>query len=75
MVFGKPSRKPSELVPLGDLAPTREIKGGNHRRVFGTTPIDEGTRRNEMKQVPKTLPTPKTKDLPPRKDIKGGRLI
>jgi hypothetical protein len=62
----KPS-KPRDVVTLADLSPRNRVTGGSERRVFGAEgpsgPAQEqrGTRKA-------------TKDLPPGKNVKGGKL-
>jgi len=90
------------VVPLTDLAPTREVMGGSQRRVFGTDAVDSQLRSSAMKKktgadLPPSKPvkgggaysandnttlirkakpaSSKKKDLPARKDVKGGKKI
>jgi hypothetical protein len=68
MTFRKPSDK-RDVIPLADLAPVREIKGGSSQRVFGMDSTME-IRRDAM--ATKT----KGKDLTPKSPtkIRGGRV-
>ena len=62
-----------DIVTLADLSPRREVRGGNGQRVFGADAIDPRTTPNET-QDRKGEFMKKTKDLPPKKSPKGGRL-
>ncbi|HET9361370.1 MAG TPA: hypothetical protein VFO58_16575 [Vicinamibacterales bacterium] len=50
-----------DIVTLADLAPRHRVVGGSERRVFGADARQENT-------------TAAKKDLPPSKNVKGGRL-
>jgi hypothetical protein len=58
-------------VTLADLAPRHDVTGGSQKRVFGSDPIspsaDKEGRDVGANKVPK-----KARDLPSRKDVKGG---
>jgi hypothetical protein len=57
---------PPEVVTLADLAPRNRIVGGSERRVFGSDPL--------VPQEDHTAKPKSTKDLPPGKNVKGGRV-
>jgi hypothetical protein len=50
-----------DIVTLADLAPRNRVVGGSERRVFGADARQEDTMATK-------------KDLPPRKDVKGGKI-
>lgn len=58
----KTAHRRKDIVTLADLAPRHRVVGGSERRVFGA----------DARQADTMAPK---KDLPARKNVKGGALI
>jgi hypothetical protein len=59
-------------VTLADLVPRQRVTGGSQRRVFGADPVTGQEIRMNLTFVRAAKPA---KDLPPRKDVKGGKKV